>query len=88
MLPTLPVYEQTITDNLEDLLAVLPPDIVTALEQYNTPEERSKLIEIVLDLGRRPEARFEDKEVYLAEREVTREDLAYVAKRIGRFGDD
>ena len=88
MLPTLPVYEQTITDNLEDLLAVLPPDIVTALEHYNTPEERSKLIEIVLDLGRRPEARFEDKEVYLAEREVTREDLAYVAKRIGRFGDD
>ncbi|MCX7623862.1 MAG: R3H domain-containing nucleic acid-binding protein [Thermomicrobium sp.] len=80
--------EQTITDNLEDLLAVLPPDIVEALQQYNTPEDRAKLLEIVLDLGRRPEARFEDREVYLAEREVTREDIAYVASRIGRFGDD
>lgn len=80
--------EQTITDNLEDLLAVLPPDIVEALQEYNNPEDRAKLLEIVLDLGRRPEARFEDREVYLAEREVTREDLAYVAARIGRFGDD
>ncbi|MCM8745750.1 AAA family ATPase [Thermomicrobium sp. CFH 73360] len=80
--------EQTITDNLEDLLAVLPPDIVEALQQYNNPEDRAKLLEIVLDLGRRPEARFEDREVYLAEREVTREDIAYVASRIGRFGDD
>ncbi|MCM8748454.1 AAA family ATPase [Thermomicrobiaceae bacterium CFH 74404] len=80
--------EQTITDNLEDLLAVLPPDIVEALEEFNQPEHRSKLLEIVLDLGRRPEARFEDREVYLAEREVSREDIAYVAERIGRFGDD
>lgn len=80
--------EQTITDNLEDLLAVLPPDIVEALQQYNNPEDRAKLLEIVLDLGRRPEARFEDREVYLAEREITREDIAYVASRIGRFGDD
>jgi stage III sporulation protein SpoIIIAA len=80
--------EQTITDNLEDLLAVLPPDIVEALEEFNQPEYRSKLLEIVLDLGRRPEARFEDREVYLAEREVSREDIAYVAERIGRFGDD
>uniref|UniRef100_A0A7C2B478 AAA family ATPase n=1 Tax=Thermomicrobium roseum TaxID=500 RepID=A0A7C2B478_THERO len=86
MLPAAP--EQTITDNLEDLLAVLPPDIVEALQQYNNPEDRAKLLEIVLDLGRRPEARFEDREVYLAEREVTREDIAYVASRIGRFGDD
>ncbi|GBD19606.1 hypothetical protein HRbin28_00039 [bacterium HR28] len=86
ILPAAP--EQTITDNLEDLLAVLPPDIVEALQQYNNPEDRAKLLEIVLDLGRRPEARFEDREVYLAEREVTREDIAYVASRIGRFGDD
>ncbi len=85
---TLFAPEQTITDNLEDLLAVLPPDIVEALEEFNQPEHRSKLLEVVLDLGRRPEARFEDREVYLAEREVTREDIAYVAARIGRFGDD
>ena len=86
ILPAMP--EQTITDNLEDLLAVLPPDIVEALREYNSPEDRAKLLEIVLDLGRRPEARFEDREVYLADREITREDIAYVASRIGRFGDD
>ncbi|MER3485623.1 MAG: hypothetical protein C4345_06310, partial [Chloroflexota bacterium] len=36
-------------------------DIVEALEEFNQPEYRSKLLEIVLDLGRRPEARFEDR---------------------------
>src|SRR5690606_25627122 len=37
---------------------------------------------------RPPEARYPDREVYLSDREVTREDIAYVAERIGRFGDD
>jgi len=81
-------FGEEITDNLEDLLAVLPPHVVEALEAESTPEERKELIEIVLDLGRPPEARYPDREVYLSDREVTREDIAYVAERIGRFGDD
>jgi stage III sporulation protein SpoIIIAA len=46
------------------------------------------LVEIVMDLGRRPEARFQSGEVPLIDREVDREDLAFVAERIGAFGGD
>lgn len=79
---------EAITDNLEDLLAVLPPRIVSDLIRLQSGDDRSALIEVVLDLGRRPEARFQDREEYLSEDEVTREDIAFVAERIGQFGDD
>ncbi len=81
-------YGEAITDNLEDLLAVLPPHIVPDLAELDGSDSRGELIEVVMDLGRFPEARFQDREVYLSENEVTREDIAYVADRIGRFGDD
>jgi stage III sporulation protein SpoIIIAA len=81
-------YELEITDNLEDLLSVLPPHIADALAVVDPRQASGGLIEIVMDLGRRPEARFQEGEVELAEREVTREDLFYVADRIGRFGED
>ncbi|HUZ00882.1 MAG TPA: R3H domain-containing nucleic acid-binding protein [Thermomicrobiaceae bacterium] len=86
-IPRSPVGEE-VTDNLEDLLAVLPPHIISAMTDLDLSESRADLIEVVLDLGRRPAARFHDREVYLADREVTREDISYVAQRIGRFGDD
>lgn len=85
---TAPIVEREITDNLEDLLAVLPPKLMSALTEYNRVEDRGDLIEIVLDLGRRPEARFHGHEVFLSEDETTREDLAYVSERIGEFGED
>ena len=81
-------FGEAITDNLEDLLAVLPPGIFSDVLSLDTSESRGELIEIVLDLGRFPEARFQDREVYLSQSEVTRDDIAYVAERIGRFGDD
>jgi stage III sporulation protein SpoIIIAA len=81
-------FGEAITDNLEDLLAVLPPGIFSDVLSLDSSEARGELIEIVLDLGRFPEARFQDHEVYLSQSEVTREDIAYVAERIGRFGDD
>ena len=43
---------------------------------------------MVLDLGRRPEARFQEKNSISPIADVTRDDLAYVAERIGHFGDD
>jgi stage III sporulation protein SpoIIIAA len=81
-------YEQEITDNLEHLLAVLPAHVADALLSVDPRLVGGGLIEIVMDLGRRPEARFQDGEVELSEREVTREELAHVADRIGHFGDD
>jgi stage III sporulation protein SpoIIIAA len=74
----------TITDNLDALLAVLPKP----LQQAITPEMRGGLLEIVLDLGRRPEVRFPDRFEYLGDDEVTREDLDHVEARLGTFGDD
>jgi stage III sporulation protein SpoIIIAA len=74
-----------ITDDLEALLSVLPPYIKEALEAANDGE---KLIEIVMDLGRQPEARYTDREVILSEREVTQADIDYVTERIGKFMGD
>ncbi|MFL5760554.1 MAG: R3H domain-containing nucleic acid-binding protein [Thermomicrobiales bacterium] len=81
-------YEREITDNLEDLLAVLPPTIAEAVDSARSEESRGGLIEIILDLGRPPEARFQEDELYLTDIDVTREDLRFVSERVGRFGDD
>jgi stage III sporulation protein SpoIIIAA len=80
--------ESTVTDDLELLLTVLPPRIADALEQVGDEYRKEDLIELVLDLGRRPEARYQKSEAFLSEAEVTREDLEYVAERLGQFGDD
>ena len=72
-------------DNLAQLLEVLPPHIRAELEGL---ENLHDLVEIVLDLGRPPEARFPDGFVYLSDDFVTREDVDYVVKRVGSFGQD
>jgi stage III sporulation protein SpoIIIAA len=46
------------------------------------------VIEVVLDLGRRPEARFDDDFVFLTDHPVTREDLEAVVSRLSPFGGD
>jgi len=74
----------TIIDNLDDLLAVLPNGLKDAIAE----NERVHLIEIVLDLGRKPEARFADRYEYLRETPVTREELDFVESKLGAFGDD
>ncbi len=86
--PSRPTYELASTDNLDVLLAVLPLDISHAVEEVGRREGYDGLVEIVMDLGRVPEARFLTGEVALLEREVNREDLAFVAERIGEFGGD
>merc|ERR1712166_1683812 len=50
--------------------------------------KREILIEIVLDIGRRPEARFADSTEYLSYRTVVWQDLDYIIKRLGKFSDD
>jgi len=72
-------------DDLDALLASLPPEIVAAVHAL---PERSALIEVVMDLGRRPEARFPDSEVSLLDREIGEADIAFVVEHIGTFGDD
>ncbi len=72
-------------DDLDALLAALPPEIVAAIHAL---PERTDLIEVVMDLGRRPEARFPDSEVTLLDREIDEADIAHVVDKIGSFGDD
>ncbi|HET9347411.1 MAG TPA: R3H domain-containing nucleic acid-binding protein [Candidatus Limnocylindrales bacterium] len=72
-------------DDLDALLSALPPEIVEAVHAL---PEKEEVIEVVLDLGRRPEARFPDAEVTLLEREITEADIAHVVEHIGSFGDD
>ena len=72
-------------DDLDLLLAALPPEVVAAVHALPAKDD---LIEVVLDLGRRPEARFPDSEETLLEREVDEADIAYVVEHIGSFGDD
>jgi stage III sporulation protein SpoIIIAA len=80
-----PISPRETTDDLDALLAALPDEIVERLRSF---AERSDLLEIVMDLGRRPEARFADGEEVLLEREVTESDIAHVVNHIGVFGDD
>jgi stage III sporulation protein SpoIIIAA len=86
--PSRPHYEQASTDNLDVLLAVLPPDISAAVVAAGVDKGYDGLVEIVMDLGRQPEARFQNGEQPLVDREIGRQDLAFVAERIGDFGDD
>ncbi len=74
-----------ITDDLDALLNVLPPAIAEKVREKNNRED---LLEVVLDLGRPPEARFRNEDVVLLEQEVTAEDIDYVVERIGAFGGD
>lgn len=77
-----------VTDNLTQLLGILPPPVRDALESQDG--HREGLIEIVLDLGRAAEARFSDGQVlWLREQTpVTGEDIEYVTARVGEFGKD
>lgn len=80
--------EVEITDDLRDLLAVLPEHFAERIVELQRENLYGALIEIVLDLGRTPEARFQFDEVQLSPVEVTRDDLAFVSSHIGSFGDD
>jgi stage III sporulation protein SpoIIIAA len=74
-----------ITDDIDALVEVLPPEIAEALRKANRFDE---LLEVVLDLGRPCDARYADCEAQLADREVRQEEIDYVVSRIGNFGDD
>ena len=74
-----------ITDDLDLLLDVLPQQIQESLRAIGRPAE---LIEVVMDLGRLPEARFTDGEVFLSSEEITADDVRDVIEKIGDFGAD
>lgn len=74
-----------LADNLDQLLEILPEFVSKPLEKN---ENRAQLIEIVLDIGRRPEARFANGSSYLSYRTIIWQDLDYILKRLGKFSGD
>ena len=77
--------QSLVREELDRLFDVLPSRVAKTLQDR---EDAAELLEVVLDLGRLPEARFPSGDVELDDREVTREDLDYVVQRVGDFGDD
>ncbi|MBU1660790.1 MAG: AAA family ATPase [Chloroflexi bacterium] len=77
--------QQRITDDLDALLGILPPKIAQSVTAVN---DSSNLLEVILDLGRVPTARFLKGESALGEKEITRAEIDHVAERIGTFDTD
>ena len=79
------IAPQRVTDDLDRLLALLPEVVQAALA---TAESREQLLEVVLDLGRVPEARYPGQVSALGNQPLERADLAAVVERLGSFGGD
>ena len=77
--------QQHITDDLDALLDVLPANVRDAVEKI---DDNGNLLEIIMDLGRVPTARFVEQEIVLREDEVTREEIDHVDERVGSFDAD
>ena len=74
-----------LADDLDQLLEILPQSIVRNIKVHPNKEQ---LVEIVLDIGRRPEARFAKKSSYLSYKTIVWQDIEYILKRLGKFNED
>jgi stage III sporulation protein SpoIIIAA len=77
--------EYRITDDIDELKRVLPQDLTGALNELGHTDD---LLEVVLDLGRVPTARYVDREEILSEHEVSRLDIDGIVANIGVFDGD
>lgn len=75
----------SINDDLEKLIENLPFFLQEHLNQHGSKDQ---LIEIVLDLGRRPEARFVTGPEYLSQKIVSWQDIDYTTKRVSKFSNE
>ena len=74
-----------VDEDLDKLIENLPFFIREILYQH---PKKDQLIEIIMDLGRRPEARFVSGPEYLSQKLISWQDLDYTTKRIGKFSND
>ena len=80
---------QHVVDDMAAFIHVLPNTFREGLDSsLNGSNDFSSLLEVIIDLGRVPEARFIEGSVVLSDREVTRDDIQSVIGGLGRFGDD
>ncbi len=76
---------ERITDDLNRLVSLLPAELQASLA---STESRDQLLEVVLDLGRVPEARYSGWSTALGSTRVTHADLQAMVERLGQFGSD
>jgi len=77
--------QKRITDDLNALIEVLPVHVADALQEA---DDSDNLLEVILDLGRKPVARFTNRELVLSEADITHEDIEKVVENIGDFDAD
>ena len=80
-----PIVQKVVVDDLESLLQVLPARVQFWLRNLDGLDE---LLEIILDMGRLPQARFRDREEALLEQETTEAEIEEVISRLSPFGGD
>ncbi|NLE95495.1 MAG: AAA family ATPase [Dehalococcoidia bacterium] len=76
---------QVVSDDLDALLNVLPPHV---REPLRDQAQLNELLEVVIDLGSPPEARFPNGEAVISCKEVDQNDINYVVSHIGEFTSD
>jgi stage III sporulation protein SpoIIIAA len=74
-----------IENDLQLLLELFPHDIQHSLKEHG---READLLEVVMDLGRRPAARYTDGEILLREEEITSAEIHTVIAGLGAFDDD
>ena len=79
------IAEDLVQVELGQLLDILPQRVADNLRALENVDE---ILEVVLDLGRLPEARFPSGDIALDDQDITRSDLDNVVERIGDFGAD
>jgi stage III sporulation protein SpoIIIAA len=84
-IPNVMVMERRVTDDLDKLLAVLPETLRHHLQHH---PKHDQLVEVVMDLGRCPEARFSDGAEDLSDEVITQADLQTTIAQVGDFGGD
>jgi stage III sporulation protein SpoIIIAA len=75
----------SVNNDLKKLIDNLPFFLQEHLNQH---ANKDKLIEIVLDLGRRPEARFVSGSEYLSQKIISWQDIDYMTKRVSKFSNE
>ena len=75
----------TIEEDLDKLIYTLP---FFVQKNLNNHPQKNRLIEIIMDLGRRPEVRFTTGSEYLSQKTISWQDIDYTTKRISQFSDE
>ena len=69
-------------DEIRVFLDIFPKEIT---KNIYSNEYLHDLLEVILDLGRKPEARYIDKTIPLSNKEVTREQIVSIISKIWNF---